>query len=169
MLPPIRALAAELGVNRNTVAAAYRQLVAAGVAETHGRGGTAIASVPELQRDGSRLRAARSSTSRPGTPTRGCCPSCALPAVRPGPLRRHAPRIPGSSSGPPQRFARDVERTCTVVVAHGAVDAVERVLAAHLTRGDAVAVEDPCFLAHIGTLRLNGFEAVPGRRSTPPG
>ncbi len=38
-LPPIRSLAQELGVNRNTVAAAYRLLVAAGVAETHGRGG----------------------------------------------------------------------------------------------------------------------------------
>src|SRR3954454_16130746 len=51
-LPPIRALAAELGVNRNTVATAYRQLVAAGVAETHGRGGTAIATLPSLARDG---------------------------------------------------------------------------------------------------------------------
>ena len=48
-----------------------------------------------------------------------------------------------------------------VVVTHGAVDAIERLLAAHLTRGDAVAVEDPCFLAHISTLRLNGFAAAP--------
>ncbi|MER7789648.1 dihydrodipicolinate synthase family protein [Streptomyces sp. NPDC097640] len=42
LLPPVRTLAAELGVNRNTVAAAYRQLVAAGVAATHGRGGTML-------------------------------------------------------------------------------------------------------------------------------
>jgi len=33
-LPPVRQLASELGVNRNTVAAAYKRLVAAGVAET---------------------------------------------------------------------------------------------------------------------------------------
>jgi DNA-binding transcriptional MocR family regulator len=48
-----------------------------------------------------------------------------------------------------------------VTVTHGAVDAIERLLAVHLTRGDAVAVEDPCFLAHISTLRLNGFAAEP--------
>src|SRR4051794_4076476 len=51
-LPPIRALATDLGVNRNTVAAAYRRLVAAGVAETHGRLGTAIAGLPAVARDG---------------------------------------------------------------------------------------------------------------------
>ena len=55
-LPPIRALAAELGVNRNTVAAAYQQLATAGVAETHGRGGTVIAGLPAVARDGASAR-----------------------------------------------------------------------------------------------------------------
>ncbi|MDA0185731.1 aminotransferase class I/II-fold pyridoxal phosphate-dependent enzyme, partial [Solirubrobacter phytolaccae] len=72
-----------------------------------------------------------------------------------------APEDPQLVAWAARAFAVDVARDFTVVVAHGAVDAVERVLAAHLTRGDAVAAEDPCFLAHIGTLRLSGFEAVP--------
>ena len=41
-LPSVREMADQLGVNRNTVAAAYRKLVAAGIAETLGRNGTVI-------------------------------------------------------------------------------------------------------------------------------
>src|SRR5690554_7700017 len=41
-LPPVRELAVALGVNRNTVAAAYRRLVPAGIATTQGRLGTTI-------------------------------------------------------------------------------------------------------------------------------
>ena len=55
----------------------------------------------------------------------------------------------------------DVDAEYRLVLANGAVDAVERLLTAHLTRGDVVAVEDPCFLSSIGTLRLNGFQTSP--------
>ncbi|GID92181.1 GntR family transcriptional regulator [Amorphoplanes digitatis] len=41
-LPPVRALAAELGLAANTVARAYRELEQAGLVETHGRAGTLI-------------------------------------------------------------------------------------------------------------------------------
>jgi GntR family transcriptional regulator len=41
-LPPVRALAAELGVATNTVAKAYRRLEEEGHVETHGRGGTLV-------------------------------------------------------------------------------------------------------------------------------
>src|SRR5690606_8712671 len=48
-----------------------------------------------------------------------------------------------------------------ITVTSGAVDAVERLLAQALTRDDAVALEDPCFLASIHTVRLGGYRAVP--------
>ncbi len=41
-LPPVRQLAAELGLAANTVARVYRDLEAAGVVETRGRHGTVV-------------------------------------------------------------------------------------------------------------------------------
>jgi DNA-binding transcriptional MocR family regulator len=154
-LPPIRALAVELGVNRNTVAAAYKLLAGAGVAETRTRGGTVITSAPDLARDGASGRGLIDLAS--GNPDPSLLPNVAdyvhgyEPSLYGAPAE-HAPLV---------RWARERFGHEHVVVTHGAVDAIERLLAAHLTRGDAVAVEDPCFLAHISTLRVNGFTAEP--------
>lgn len=41
-LPPVRSLAASLGLAPNTVARAYKELEAAGVVETRGRAGTFV-------------------------------------------------------------------------------------------------------------------------------
>lgn len=41
-LPPVRALAAELGLAANTVARAYKELEALGVVATRGRAGTVV-------------------------------------------------------------------------------------------------------------------------------
>ncbi|KUG54341.1 GntR family transcriptional regulator [Serinicoccus chungangensis] len=41
-LPPVRRLAADLGIATNTVAKAYRQLEEEGHVETRGRGGTVV-------------------------------------------------------------------------------------------------------------------------------
>ena len=43
-LPPVRRLAADLGLAANTVARAYRELEQAGLVETRGRAGTVITS-----------------------------------------------------------------------------------------------------------------------------
>ncbi len=153
-LPPIRSLAHELGVNRNTVAAAYRLLVAAGVAETRGRGGTVITGVPEVARDGMSVPRELVDLAS-GNPDPRLLPD----------VVEYVDGYVASLYGAPVEhddlvaWAREhLGREC-VTVTHGAVDAIERLLAVHLTRGDAVAVEDPCFLAHISTLRLNGFAA----------
>ncbi|WP_043445161.1 GntR family transcriptional regulator [Arthrobacter sp. L77] len=50
-LPPVRGLAAHLGVAANTVARAYRELEQAGVVETRGRAGTVIAAGGDTARE----------------------------------------------------------------------------------------------------------------------
>ena len=142
-LPPIRSLAQELGVNRNTVATAYRLLVAAGVAETHGRGGTAIATVPDVDRDGASLRRELVDLAS-GNPDPRLLPDVVqyvsgYETSLYGAPAEHGPLAAWAR----ERLAEDVPQTFDVVVTHGAVDAIERLLAVHLTRGDAVAVEDP--------------------------
>ncbi|RXZ72626.1 aminotransferase class I/II-fold pyridoxal phosphate-dependent enzyme [Agromyces albus] len=164
-LPPIRELAKSLGVNRNTVAAAYRLLATAGTAETHGRSGTTISRVPVLDREGA-AGGGRAINLASGNPDPAFLPdpSRALSRVRYEPPLYGTPVIDeGLLDWADAHLAPDVGGEYRLVLAHGAVDAVERLLTAHLTRGDAVAVEDPCFLSSIGTLRLNGFQtaAVP--------
>ena len=51
-LPSVRALADRLGVNRNTVVAAYRQLTQAGLVVTRGRGGTLVAGRSPIAQEG---------------------------------------------------------------------------------------------------------------------
>ncbi|MDT0541245.1 MULTISPECIES: aminotransferase class I/II-fold pyridoxal phosphate-dependent enzyme [Streptomyces] len=115
LLPPVRTLAAELGVNRNTVAAAYRQLVAAGVAATHGRGGTMVAGMVQLAREGAGF-GGRLIDLASGNPDPELLPDV-LAAARRGEYRQPLYGAP--------------------------------------------AVEDPCFLGTIGTVRLNGYRTAP--------
>jgi DNA-binding transcriptional regulator YhcF (GntR family) len=78
-LPPVRALAAQLGLAVNTVARAYRELEQAGLVETHGRGGTVVSAragrVPAEARELARRYAER--TAALGVP-----PAAALDLVR---------------------------------------------------------------------------------------
>jgi DNA-binding transcriptional MocR family regulator len=162
-LPPIRDLAKTIGVNRNTVAAAYRLLVAAGAAETRGRSGTVITPLRSLEGEG--LGAVGDLINlASGNPD-----PAFLPDAR-GTLHRMAYDAPlyGTQAiderligWADRNLGPDVDGEHRLVLTHGAVDAVERLLTAHLTRGDVVAVEDPCFLSSVGTLRLNGFQTAP--------
>jgi DNA-binding transcriptional regulator YhcF (GntR family) len=50
-LPPVRALAAQLGLAPGTVARAYRELEQAGVVRTQGRGGTVVTASGDAARE----------------------------------------------------------------------------------------------------------------------
>ncbi|MFE3601186.1 aminotransferase class I/II-fold pyridoxal phosphate-dependent enzyme [Streptomyces sp. NPDC059142] len=169
-LPPMRELATELGVNPNTVAAAYRALRDRGVIETAGR-------------RGSRVR------PRPASTARGSIRVDAPPGVRdisegnPDPAllpplhdalaaaAHHNALRPGLYGQDPldPEFARlaragldaDGVPPGPVAVTSGSLDAIERVLAAHLRPGDAVAVEDPGWGSLLDLVPALGLRPVP--------
>ncbi|MEV0778489.1 aminotransferase class I/II-fold pyridoxal phosphate-dependent enzyme [Streptomyces sp. NPDC050428] len=169
-LPPLRELALELAVNPNTVAAAYRTLRDRGVIETAGR-------------RGSRVRARPSSTSRgsirvdvpegvrevsDGNPDPALLPPLhdALAVA----ARDHAERPGryGDAAVLPElaRLARagldeDGVPDGPIAVTSGSLDAIERVLAAHLRPGDAVAVEDPGWGGLLDLVPALGLRPVP--------
>jgi len=163
-LPPVRELADRLEVNRNTVAAAYRKLVAAGIAETLGRKGTVIRPP---------ARVGEQEGMPPGSPLMDLAGGNPDPAWLPDPLQALAasgyqPTLYGVPVLDPEleRLVRqwlgpDCRNGFSLMLAHGAVDAIERLFAAYLVPGDKVAVEDPCFLGSLNTLRSAGLEAAP--------
>lgn len=162
-LPPVRELAARLGVNRNTTVAAYRQLAQAGLVISRGRAGTMLVEHDAVAQEG---YAADTVLRDVGTgnpdPALIPDPSDVLSRVTSRPVLYGEPVIDPALDGwarewispdlPSARFR--------ITITSGAVDAVERLLAQALMRDDAVALEDPCFLASIHTVRLGGYRAV---------
>jgi DNA-binding transcriptional MocR family regulator len=167
-LPPVRALAGQIGVAPATVAAAYKALRGRGVVETAGRNGTRVRPRPPV---GGRVRAA----AAPGMLdlSRGETDPALLPrlAEHLRALAAEADEPVGySGSGPwpglvaaaRERLAADgVPESATVTVTSGALDAVERLLAAHLRPGDRVGLEDPSWGNLIDLVAALGLEAVP--------
>jgi DNA-binding transcriptional MocR family regulator len=169
-LPPLRELAADLGVNPNTVAAAYRTLRDRGVVETAGRRGTRVrprpASTPREQIHVEVPAGARDLSN--GNPDPALLPPlgdalaaaarrCAkrptlygAPAVDPGlaELARRALDADGVPAGP-------------IALTSGSLDAVERVLGAHLRPGDGVAIEDPGWGSLLDVVCALGLHPVP--------
>ncbi|WP_433584143.1 aminotransferase class I/II-fold pyridoxal phosphate-dependent enzyme [Microbacterium hydrocarbonoxydans] len=163
VLPPVRELAATLGVNRNTAVAAYRQLAQAGLVVSRGRAGTVVAGHESVAQEGyaadTVLRDVATGNPDPRLipdPTR------ALATVAGRPVLYGEPVIDEALDAWARNWiAADLEADFRITVTSGAVDAVERLLAQALMRDDAVALEDPCFLASIHTVRLGGYRAIP--------
>ncbi|MFE9769648.1 aminotransferase class I/II-fold pyridoxal phosphate-dependent enzyme [Streptomyces sp. NPDC005808] len=152
LLPPMRELAARLGVNPNTVAAAYRTLRERGVIETAGRRGSRIRSKPATTgRDHIRVEVPDGVRNlADGNPDRALLPGLAEAFAVAVEGSDRKPVMYGEAAVEPElvRLARaeldaDSVPDGPVVVTSGSLDAIERVLVTHLKPGDAVAVEDP--------------------------
>ena len=165
-LPPIREVAAELEVNPNTVAAAYRLLRDRGAVETAGRRGTRVRDRPattsrSLLGLGVPAGARDLSTGNPDasllpiasahlTPTAGAPLLYGQPAIS-ADLAEHARATLTADGVPADHLA----------VTSGALDGIERALTAHLRPGDRVAVEDPGWANLLDLLAALGLSAEP--------
>ncbi|MGV0698702.1 aminotransferase class I/II-fold pyridoxal phosphate-dependent enzyme [Mycolicibacter sinensis] len=164
-LPPIRDLAGRLAVNPNTVAAAYRLLRDRGAVETAGRRGTRVRDRPATT-----PRSLRGLTVPAGV--RDLSTGNPNPALLPiAGARLSPPATPVLYGQPPvspelaghARAALEADGVAAehLAVASGALDAIERVLAAHLRPGDRVAVEDPGWANLLDLLGALGLAVEP--------
>jgi DNA-binding transcriptional MocR family regulator len=168
-LPPVRVLAGRLGVSPATVAKAYQGLRQRGVVETAGRNGTRVRPRPPVAGP----RSTRLLATPPGAldlaagePDRRLLP----------PLGPHLSELAGTAGDPVgyvhvgpvpdlielarARFAADDVPVDAVTVTGGALDAIDRLLGAHLRPGDRVAVEDPGWVNLLDLVAALGLEPV---------
>lgn len=170
-LPPVRVLAEALHVSPATVAKAYQQLRQRGVLETAGRHGTRVRHRPAVAGARSALRLA----APPGALdlSVGDPDTRLLPLLGPhlhevaaelrGPVGYAAGAMPELADAARPRLAADgiAIDGADVTVTAGTLDAIERLLTAHLRPGDAVAVEDPGWANLFDLLAALGLRAVP--------
>ena len=171
-LPPVRVLAGALHVSPATVAKAYQELRNRGVLETIGRQTTRVRARPAVAMPRSALRLpvppgmANLSSGDPDVRL--------LPRLGPH-LRAVAGQIGeplgyAASGALPEfvdaaraRFAADGVPVddAAITVTSGTLDAIERLLTAHLRPGDSVAVEDPGWANLLDLVAALGLTVVP--------
>lgn len=170
LLPPMRELAGVLGVNPNTVAAAYRTLRERGVIETDGRRGSRVRSRPSsTPRDALRMAVpAGVRDIAQGNPDVSLLPPLGGALAAAAGRHEREPTLYGADPVAPDlaRIARadfdaDGVPPGPVAVTSGALDAIERVLTAHLRPGDAVAVEDPGWGGALDLIPALGLRTLP--------
>jgi DNA-binding transcriptional MocR family regulator len=170
LLPPLRELAQRLGVNPNTVAAAYRTLRERGVVETAGRKGTRVRSRPaSTARESIRVEAPPGVRDiSKGNPDPSLLPSLKEALAVAADHYDERPALYGEPPVDPElarlarrSFDRDGVAPGPVAVTSGSLDAIERVLAARLRPGDAVAVEDPGWGSLLDLVPVLGLRPVP--------
>ncbi|GAA1376968.1 aminotransferase class I/II-fold pyridoxal phosphate-dependent enzyme [Streptomyces beijiangensis] len=170
LLPPLRELATDLGVNPNTVAAAYRTLRDRGVIETAGRRGSRVRPRPAITaRESIRTDVpdgVRNVSN--GNPDPALLPPLGDALAAAARHNEERPGLYGQEAVDPElaRLARaafdaDGVPDGRIAVVSGSLDGIERVLAAHLRPGDAVAIEDPGWGALLDLVPALGLRPVP--------
>ncbi|MEU0053122.1 aminotransferase class I/II-fold pyridoxal phosphate-dependent enzyme [Streptomyces sp. NPDC006309] len=169
-LPAMRELAARLGVNPNTVAAAYRSLRERGVIETAGRRGSRVRPRPATTgREQLRVEVpAGGRDLSTGNPDPALLPGLARALTAAAEVAGRRPVLYGDDpvDADLARVARaeldaDGVPAGPLAVTSGSLDAVERVLTAHLKPGDTVAVEDPGWGGLLDLIPALGLHAAP--------
>jgi DNA-binding transcriptional MocR family regulator len=166
-LPSVRHLAASLGVSPPTVAAALADLRRRGVIVTHARRRSVVSPRPPV----GLVNGLTETPLPPGVHdlARGNPDPVLLPDLAPL-LERLSPstHLYGDDPVDPRlldlarkEFAEAGVDAAHVCLASGALDGVERALAAHLAPGDRVLVEDPGYFAVFDLLRAMNLEPVP--------
>jgi DNA-binding transcriptional MocR family regulator len=171
-LPTVRAAAESLGVSPATVAAAYKLLNQRGVVVGDGRRGTRVRAFETVLalplKASTSARAARQVAGTidlaSGNPDPELLPPLdralrSIPATRG--LYDDTAIVPALEAFVSAELDADGLPADDITLASGALDAIERVLVAHLAAGDRVAVEDPGFPGILELLAAHGFVAVP--------
>lgn len=160
----------DLGVNPNTVAAAYRTLRERGVIETAGRRGSRVRSKPATTgREYIRVEVPEGVRNvANGNPDPALLPPLAPAFAAAAEQGDREPVLYGEATVDPElaRLARealdaDGVPQGPIAVASGSLDVIERVLAAHLKPGDTVAVEDPGWGSLLDLVPALGLRIAP--------
>ncbi len=164
-LPSVRRLAAEVGLSPVTVAAGMAELRRRGVVVTEPRRGSRIGAGPPI----GTLRAPLPVPQGARDLSRGNPDPQLLPDLGGALLCSMAPaRLYGEPATLPELIALSREQlradgipARSLCVVSGALDGIERALAANLRPGDRVAVENPGYAALYDLLRAQGLALEP--------
>ncbi len=164
-LPSVRRLAADAGISPATVAAGLAELRRRGLVVTEPRRGTRIGEGPPVSSLPAPMPvpAGARDLSR-GNPDPELLPDLTLALSR--------AKLPSRLYGEPAELAELIELARAqltadgipggdICIVSGAMDGIERVLAANLRQGDRVAVEDPGYSALYDLLRAQGLNLEP--------